>query len=157
MAFHAIRKISYSFLNVFTCNFLLIMFMTAITGVSCKAIWMAGGARDISVLTVIQRESMRPIEFRRAPGRGGMTGSAICPERARVKSWFLMTGNTGGTQSFELPICMALIARNIHVRARQRKTGFAMIECNVRPFRWRMATAAVRTELTIMRVFLFMA
>lgn len=157
VTFHAILEIGDAFLTMLTGNIRFVMLMASITGVGCVCARMTGCTGDGPLLAVIQREGMLAIERRGRPRVGAVAGSAVGAELPCVLDRFRVAGNTGGSCALEDTIDMALLALHVRVRARQREVGAVVVEGSAVPIRGGMAYSAVRAELTVMFIILFMA
>ena len=86
-----------------------------------------------------------------------MTGTTIRTKLAVVMIVLFMARIAILRRTFENAIHVALGAGNIYVRTCQLEGSQVVIECSILPISCIMASTAIRTELTVMMIVLFMA
>jgi len=156
MTFHAVLEIGNALLQMLRADIRLVVFMTAVTGIGFISSRMTGGAGRHAAFTVIHGEGVVSIEGGGSPRGGGVTGSAVRAEIARVFGWLGVTGKTGRVQSFELTVRMALLAVHADMRARQREVGKAVVKGCAFPIVRGVTGGAVRAEFAVVLVILLM-
>ncbi len=123
----------------------VIAIMTRQASVSEHRRWMAGLTARAAVMNTAATLAARNIRMRqtklsRAPSVRVMAPGAIQSKQTFVKGRVLMTRRTGGAQSLELAIDMALLTGHIGMRPIQREIGFVMIKSDIVPAGWLMAS-----------------
>ena len=121
MTFHAVLEIGNALLQMLRADIRLVVFMASVAGIGFISSRMTGGAGRYAAFAVIHGEGVVSIEGGGSPRGGGVTGSAVRAEIARVFGWLGVTGKTGRIQSLELTVRMALLAVHADMRTRQRE------------------------------------
>jgi hypothetical protein len=111
MTFHTILEVTNSFFQVLGAHFPLAVFMTTITGISCKTGWMA--SRTACAIPMIQRECVLTVEFRRLPCRGIVADGAVRAILSIVLVILLVAGIAIGRSTFVLLIDMTRLTSHL--------------------------------------------
>jgi len=108
--------------------------------------------------TVVNGEGMRPVEFRRDPGRGRVAAGAVETEQARMVGRIRVAAGAGGGRALEYdpPRTLDVAARagNFQVRSGQGEDGFVMVKSGRNPTRRDVAQAAVLPQLAFVSIVL---
>ena len=113
------------------------------------------GHVDVSAGQLESRQIM--VECSVRPITCVMTGTTIRTKLAVVMIVLFMARIAILRRTFENAIHVALSAGNIYVRTCQLEGSQVVIECSILPISCIMASTAIRTELTVMMIVLFMA
>lgn len=116
---------------------------------------MAGGARDGSAISMIEREDV--VERDRLPTRGGVASRAVCPIFAAMMIVLGVARIAIFRRSREDVVDMALGTCNAGVRARQWEGGKVMVKGRGFPRRSRVTSRAVCPVLAAVAVVLGVA
>ena len=91
------------------------------------------------------------------PGGCRVTIPTIRPEAAAMRVIFLMAGITGCRCAFVNPVDVATVACDAGVRTGQHKSGRIMVKGGRDPAGCCVTGAAIRAELTAVRIIFLMA
>ncbi len=154
---HAVLEIGDAFFAMFANNIGFGVLVAAIAGVGCVIGWMAGYARDCSLLAMIQRESVIARECGWCPCGCSVAGNTVYAELTEMLNWLGMAGNAGRLRADKYIVEVAIFAIDGNVRSREREIAQVVIEGYSVPIFRSMTGFTLSSELSLMFIILIMA
>ncbi len=137
----------------------IIVCVTGITTCRCSlvSIRVTGVTRQVFVLPCQREAGICVIEGRTTPIVRGVAGATIRAELTVMGIFVRMAGVASAGRALINAVCVAGIAGGIAVLSGQRETCVAVVEGCPTPTVRGMAGTTIRTELTVMGIFVRMA